>query len=42
MLRDYVKKKEASGRAVQSFDFFVDCVKKSEHKQILAEIDKEI
>ncbi len=42
MLRDYVKKKEASGMAVPKFDFYVDCVKKSDHKQILADIDKEI
>jgi phosphopantetheine adenylyltransferase len=39
-----VKQQEADGRTIfgKSFDFYLDCVNKSDHKKILADIDEKI
>ena len=44
MFKDFVKKHEAADRAVfiKSFDFYLDCLKKSAYKKVLAALDEEI
>jgi hypothetical protein len=39
-----VKQHEADGRTIfsNSFDFYIDCLNKSDHKKILADIDAKI
>ena len=44
MFNDFVKKQEAADRAVliQSPDFYLDCLKKSDFKKVLADVDNKI
>ena len=39
-----MKQHEAGGRTIfsKSFDFYIDCLNKSDHKKILADIDAKI